>query len=446
MTEENSSSRRKFRLRLWCLAVALFVVGAGALGISMLARGDRAARRLEALRAAGYPTSVVELGAYTQLPPGEPNAAEVYMLAFASYVPPRDDANTPLLGKATLPERGQPLPAPMAQAVAVCLESNRRTLALLHRAAGIEQCRYDWDYGEALLSWVGTQKRAHEEGVKNSALLLRLSAMSQACNGNAAGVVTSIKDGLRLSMSLRREPGNVQHGFQIATCAIALTSLECAMNLTTFSPQQLQDLDAALVQSVGALDLTRSLITERCFALECCQRSLPSLLSRPGVLSVRKLIAGRNGLPDVLDFMERYITASRLPYAERWAKFHEIDGERQNLSSLHEVVQTVLSTIGQVSDLDLRVRAHAQLARTALALERYRLANGGLPEQLPSLVPDFLDQAPIDPFDNQPIRYRRLETGYLLYSADVDGQDNGGRKRSDVKSGAPYDWCFIVGR
>jgi len=34
---------------------------------------------------------------------------------------------------------------------------------------------------------------------------------------------------------------------------------------------------------------------------------------------------------------------------------------------------------------------------------------------------------PLDPFDGA-LRYRRLERGYLIYSVDVDGRDDGGGK------------------
>ncbi len=79
-------------------------------------------------------------------------------------------------------------------------------------------------------------------------------------------------------------------------------------------------------------------------------------------------------------------------------------------------------------------------------MERYRLARGKLAEQLRELVPQYLEQVPIDPFDGQPIRYRCTAPGYRLHSILEDGQDNGGRERGEVKSGEPYDGCFIVTR
>jgi hypothetical protein len=49
-----------------------------------------------------------------------------------------------------------------------------------------------------------------------------------------------------------------------------------------------------------------------------------------------------------------------------------------------------------------------------------------LPDQLSELVQDYLPAVPIDPFDGQPIRYRRTDDGFLLYSVGADRTDDGG--------------------
>ena len=97
-------------------------------------------------------------------------------------------------------------------------------------------------------------------------------------------------------------------------------------------------------------------------------------------------------------------------------------------------------------ELDAGIQVQFDLARTALALERFRLPTGARPERMEELVPRYLPQVPLDPFDGQPIRYRRRQAGYLLYSVGPDGQDNDGREQDEVKSGEPCDWCFIVVR
>jgi hypothetical protein len=93
--------------------------------------------------------------------------------------------------------------------------------------------------------------------------------------------------------------------------------------------------------------------------------------------------------------------------------------------------------------------ARRRAGLTALAIERYRQAHqGALPAKLDDLKPQFLASIPIDPFDGQPLRYRPLAKGYVVYSVGYDRQDDGGRERVAKAYGRAnaYDETFIVER
>jgi hypothetical protein len=93
------------------------------------------------------------------------------------------------------------------------------------------------------------------------------------------------------------------------------------------------------------------------------------------------------------------------------------------------------------------LEANIRLAATAFAVERFRLAKGRLPDALSELAPQFLDAIPSDPFDGEPLRYRPLARGYIIYSVDADGHDDGGREPPEVRKSADttsYDITFIV--
>jgi hypothetical protein len=85
--------------------------------------------------------------------------------------------------------------------------------------------------------------------------------------------------------------------------------------------------------------------------------------------------------------------------------------------------------------------AHAQsatdLARVAIALERYRLAHGEFPESLDALAPQFMEKVPHDVIGGQPLHYRRTSDPssqssdaaneqFILYSVGWNETDDGG--------------------
>ena len=50
-------------------------------------------------------------------------------------------------------------------------------------------------------------------------------------------------------------------------------------------------------------------------------------------------------------------------------------------------------------------------------------------------------------FDDKPIRYKKLKTGFVTYSIGIDSIDDGGRERSrGARGSVTYDWTFIIER
>lgn len=77
---------------------------------------------------------------------------------------------------------------------------------------------------------------------------------------------------------------------------------------------------------------------------------------------------------------------------------------------------------------------------TAIAVERFRLEKGQIPESLEMLVPTFLDSVPIDIINGQPLKYvRKGEKDYLLYSMGLNGTDDGGYTSKKKDMG---DWVW----
>jgi hypothetical protein len=72
-------------------------------------------------------------------------------------------------------------------------------------------------------------------------------------------------------------------------------------------------------------------------------------------------------------------------------------------------------------------QSYVNLARTAIALERYRLAHGEYPESLDALAPQFMEKVPHDIIAGQSLHYRRTNDGqFVLYSVGWNETDDGG--------------------
>lgn len=67
------------------------------------------------------------------------------------------------------------------------------------------------------------------------------------------------------------------------------------------------------------------------------------------------------------------------------------------------------------------------LARTACALERYRIAHGEYPQTLNELAPQFIAKVSCDLVNGQPLHYRLTPDGqFILYSIGWKQRDAGG--------------------
>jgi hypothetical protein len=71
-----------------------------------------------------------------------------------------------------------------------------------------------------------------------------------------------------------------------------------------------------------------------------------------------------------------------------------------------------------------------RLAQLAVAAEAYRTKTGTLPERSDDLTPEYVVRIPADPFDGQPLRFKREGKDLIFYSVGEDGVDNGGVVRS----------------
>ncbi len=94
------------------------------------------------------------------------------------------------------------------------------------------------------------------------------------------------------------------------------------------------------------------------------------------------------------------------------------------------ITPVISSVIGKV----IYTQALVDQSRIACALERYRIANGNYPDSLDTIILANGKPLPLDLMNGKPMGYRKTAEGrYALWSAGVDGKDDGGKRALDEK-------------
>jgi hypothetical protein len=436
----NEERRKGFELKGWHVIVGLLAVLVVLFILFRVFSHSALERKIEELRAKGYPTSFEELEKYNQLPEGTPNAAEIYLKAFAAHQQMTTDEFTalPYGGTGKLPEAAAPFTPAMKAAMESYLTRNHNTLDLLHQAVQIGECQYPVE--------TSTAKGERLNKTKITAHLLCQAAMWE-CSVENRHPAEKIIDLLGLGSSLHRDAGLNDHLVKMAVLSLSAGLLRDVLSRVQIPLENLNKLDQAFREAKSSQNMDPAFAGEICTVIEAYhnpnqswQVNVPggSVMRMTGMMDQNFLIA--------LGYLTDCIDASKLPLTQRFNKCKMIGQKMGNLSFLFSPLGRFLSPLNNLAEFDARMEISHDEALTALAVERFRLAEGRLPESLEELVPKYIEAVPIDPFDGKPLRYKRLEKGYTIYSIGEDGEDNGGVPKDKVEKGANFDWPFTVNR
>ena len=459
MAEQESIEKpHRTRKDLQTLVILLFIIIAGFVVFRLVLK-LRLRARLDAIRADGYPATCAELDAWYTIPESAENAADIFIDSFSHRVRWEDEEKRkqlPVVGFTHLPLRTEPLTEETKSLIAQYLADNRQTLELLHKGAAIEHSRYPVDLSKGLVAFM-----PDFENIRHGARLLKLEAILDAENGKPEQAADSITSAFGLARSLSKEPVLVSQLVRIACQALALSTLEHAVNRTEFTDEQLVDLSQTLVNAEDPCAMTRAFIGERCEGLSIFKMPAAKILpvldmasNRPHPLGALAITLYRfAGLADMdaiiyLDLMNDYIKAIQLPPQQRQEAADAVDSRFDKTSRIHVLLHVIMPALSRCTTIDVRFAAQFRTAHAGLAIERYRLAAGELPESLADLIPTYLDAVPKDPFDGKELRYKKLETGFVVYSIGKDGNDDGGKERPRKRTRPPASWdvTFIVQR
>jgi len=360
-----------------------------------------------------------------------------------------------------------PVPSqPQSSAADVLLALSRYDSAIdeLRRASQLPYSRFPLSYGKENPV---TILLPHLGALRECARMLQLRAIAELQNGQTDKALEDMRLALRLADSVRTEPILVSHLVRIAIVHTVLQPVWEGLAEQKWSGAQLAALDRELAGLDFLADYRLSMRGELVLFeggifdyLRHHPEQLPYLCGEPsssppasvrilcrliprGWIYQNQLRCARvmeQGYLPVADVDQRIIS----PAATRRADA-AVEADTRHLNPYNVMERILLPALGKAARRFASGQSSVDLARVAIALERYRQAHGEHPESLDALVPQFIAKLPHDIITGQPLKYRRADGQFVLYSVGWNETDDGGRvvlKESGTVDPENGDWVW----
>ncbi|MCC7374760.1 MAG: hypothetical protein IT581_08890 [Verrucomicrobiales bacterium] len=302
--------------------------------------------------------------------------------------------------------------------------------------------RRNFGEGEDVLKWTAISRISVRRELCRA---LAIRAIWEAEQGRCERAVTALERGFQ--MARIPEPANaVSVCCQLGCEREVLRALELCLNRGQWDESSLRRLDGMLARNPNWV-IEEHELTNRATIIAMMALAPPQVVSAVGLprwavrwcslMSHRRSFAVR--LRQLRD-LTALVTASRLPLREGLVQARvlntRIQGERNGL--LRQLLtqvdadlmvdSLVWGNVAQPFILNFKANCDLQVARAAVAIERWRLAHAGqIPNSWSDLVPAYLSEVPMDPADDQPLRFiKGPGAGYRVYSCGADLVDDGG--------------------
>jgi GYF domain 2 len=476
MTEERRKGGKSKNALFWVLAVVVVAAAGGGgyyywknyLQKGVADKGTTAGTNSQDLAASqpGDPKTLEELNSWYAEPAAGQNAATFFEQGFDALQITNADRNSsslPLIGKAAMPLVNVPFSSGMKTALRGFLERNSSALELFQRGAQCSGSRYPLDLTKGFGASI-----SHLAKVRQAAQMAELSALTHADARQGTNAGQGVLLSLASARTLEPEPWLISQLVRVACEITAADALEQTVNRVVMPAELLTQLQSAFDQAVeydaAGTGFNRALIGERVVGLSTFDlppeklRELLSLLAATSEIDALRTNNTLRSTPDGTiekalgnlkeqrqifeESMNQMIVAHREALPGR-LKASDVMTPRvdETKAKGYLLCATLLSGFGKVTSREAAGLARLRLAQTAVALERFRAANNHFPDSPNELAPKFLAAVPNDPFDGQPLRYRKSVEGFLLYSVGPDLKDDGGAR----KPGSD-DLSFVVVR
>jgi hypothetical protein len=347
--------------------------------------------------------------------------------------------------------------------------ADRPAIELLKQVFERPELDFHLDYQKGFLMLL-----PHLAPLKRSAQRLSAAAICDLHEGNTGSAATNLCAMLGLVQADRREGVIISQLVRIAMAAIAASATWELLQYTNVPDAQLATLQKSWEQQEFISAAENSFLMERAIMSETMKKMRAShteFRSTLGMASSGSSSSTSPGWTLDLDelFSEAKLASGEMMWRASWSyseELHMLQADQVMLGTLRamntnqfyktdcDAMRTQLASLGvtnageaffralKIPDFreefdvgsltatiwkTIRMEAARRVVITAIALKRFQLKHGKLPETLGELAPEFFTVVPLDPYDGKPLRYHPNADGtYLLYCVGEDGVDDGG--------------------
>jgi hypothetical protein len=411
------SRKRRSIIILSGFIVFLFLIFSAILSLRRSGLEEEIAK----LRTAGPPVAVEDLNAWYPPVAAESNAALGVIAAAELRITDRSDS-------LQLPKRGEVILPRVLEEIREYATTNSGALQALHAAVQSPESRYPVALGAN--TFATGLPNANLGQIKGLAQLLHYQTVRLVSEGKAETAFAPVRDGFALAATLRNEPFLISELVRIACAAIAVRNLECALPAQKFSEEQLREISERLERCEADCSRSwqRAIVGERTMGIQHFKTVMQT-----GTNSVsqwdqvgRTIYVGL-GFHDrdfrlYLEMMSKFSLAmtNTFPAAyERSLALQRELNERfsSGLGRFAMLSRSVLPAVIKATGKEAALVTSLRCARTAVAVERYRLDHhGALAENLQQLVPKYLPEQPRDAARGELLVFELRPDGYEISS------------------------------
>lgn len=406
-------------------------------------------------------TAEMQAAYFVDPPDEEDGGARYYLAAFALLEGPWSEReDLPCVGVAEEPGLCEPIDGETAKAMAVYIESKRDYFQALARALEHPQPKYN-------IRWFGTATNGMEiiSDLRTVADHQSIVALLAQSNREVEAALAACGVTLRIVRTLRDAPQSDLLLARMLLIGTALDQIEQILSRLIPPSERLRALGEKFLEAGEGLDIRRAVAAELAFSGGML-RFLPYWHAQSELIVQEHLAAPRGLLVKKEGEENAFMLAEHMEDAQ-WKKWQNSQRWRADLRSLYlmvcpgayktwfsDAIQRTLreyqaadvpdhtfaarvaadgdeSRVKEVYQMGIKLieaKARCRVSATALAVEAYRLEKGRWPAHLGEVGQDNL----LDPFTGEPLKCRRVEEGFTVYSVGRNLADDGG-----VKSESP---------